>query len=46
MNRPLQFNTPFSSMLLSDEFKLNYDIFLQRVKDGIILFNKMNVMNI
>ena len=45
MNRPLQFNTPFSSMLLSDEFKLNYDIFLQRVKDGIILFNKMNVRN-
>ena len=29
MNRPLQFNTPFSSMIISDEFKLNYDVFLQ-----------------
>jgi len=45
MNRPLQFNTPFSSMIISEEFKLNYDVFLQRVKDGIILFNKMNVRN-
>ena len=44
MNRPLQFNTPFSSMLISDEFKLNFDIFLQRVKDGLILFNKTNVI--
>ena len=26
-------------------FKLNYDIFLQRVKDDIILFNRMNVRN-
>ena len=45
MNRPLQFNTPFSSMMLSEEFKMNYDIFLQRVKDGLILFNSMNVRN-
>jgi len=45
LNRPLQFNTPFSSMIISDEFKLNYDIFLQRVKDGLILFNKTNVRN-
>jgi serine/threonine protein kinase len=45
MNRPLQFNTPFSSMMLSEEFKMNYDVFLQRVKDGIILFNRMNVRN-
>jgi len=45
MNRPLQFNTPFSSMIMSDEFKLNYDIFLQRVKDGLILFNKTNIRN-
>lgn len=45
LNRPLQFNTPFSSMIISNEFKLNYDIFLQRVKDGIILFNKTNVRN-
>ena len=45
MNRPLQFNTPFSSMILSNEFKLNYNVFLQRVKDGIILFNSMNVRN-
>ena len=45
LNRPLQFNTPFSSMIMSEEFKLNYDVFLQRVKDGIILFNKMNVRN-
>ena len=45
INRPLQFNTPFSSMIISEEFKLNYDVFLQRVKDGIILFNKMNVRN-
>ena len=45
INRPLQFNTPFSSMIISEEFKLNYDVFLQRVKDGNILFNKMNVRN-
>jgi len=45
LNRPLQYNTPFSSMIISNEFKLNYDIFLQRVKDGIILFNKTNVRN-
>ena len=45
MNRPLQYNTPFSSMILSDEFKLNYDVFLKRVKEGIILFNKTNVRN-
>jgi serine/threonine protein kinase len=45
MNRPLQFNTPFSSMLLSDEFKLNYDIFLQSVKDKTIIFNRMNIRN-
>lgn len=45
MNRPLQFNTPFSSMIMSEEFKLNYDIFLKRVKDGVILFNNMNVRN-
>ena len=45
LNRPLQFNTPFSSMIISNEFKLNYDIFLQRVKDRIILFNKTNVRN-
>ena len=32
-------------MIISDEFKLNYDIFLQRVKDGLILFNKTNVRN-
>jgi serine/threonine protein kinase len=43
LNRPLQFNTPFSSMLISQEFKLNYDIFLQRVKDGLILFNATNI---
>lgn len=45
MNRPLQYNTPFSSMIISNDFKLNYDIFLQRVKDGIILFNKTNIRN-
>lgn len=45
LNRPLQFNTPFSSMLISQEFKLNYDIFLQRVKDGLILFNATNIRN-
>jgi serine/threonine protein kinase len=45
LNRPLQFNTPFSSMIISDEFKLNYDIFLQRVKDGIMLFDTNNVRN-
>ena len=45
MNRPLQFNTPFSSMMLSEEFKLNYDVFLNRVKDGNILFNRTNVRN-
>jgi serine/threonine protein kinase len=33
INRPLQFNTPFSSMIISEEFKLNYDIFLQRVRE-------------
>ena len=43
LNRPLQYNTPFSSMIISNDFKLNYDIFLQRVKDGIILFNKTNI---
>ena len=45
LNRPLQYNTPFSSMIISNDFKLNYDIFLQRVKDGIILFNSTNVRN-
>ena len=45
MNRPLQFNTPFSSMMLSEEFKLNYDVFLNRVKDGNMLFNRTNVRN-
>ena len=45
LNRPLQYNTPFSSMIISEEFKLNYNVFLKRVKDGIILFNKMNVRN-
>jgi serine/threonine protein kinase len=45
LNRPLQYNTPFSSMIISNDFKLNYDIFLQRVKDGIILFNGTNVRN-
>ena len=44
-NRPLQFNTPFSSMILSDEFKLNYNLFLDKVKSGDILFNKMNIRN-
>jgi serine/threonine protein kinase len=45
MNRPLQFNTPFSSMMLSEEFKLNYDVFLNRVKEGNMLFNRTNVRN-
>jgi serine/threonine protein kinase len=45
MNRPLQFNTPFSSMMLSEEFKLNYDVFLNRVRDGNMLFNRTNVRN-
>jgi len=45
LSRPLQYNIPFSSMLISNEFKLNYQIFLQRVKDGIILFNKTNIRN-
>lgn len=45
MNRPSQFNTPFSSMLLSDAFTVSYNIFLQRVKDGSIVFNRMNVRN-
>ena len=45
LNRPLQYNTPFSSMIISNDFKLNYNIFLQRVKDGIILFNKTNIRN-
>jgi serine/threonine protein kinase len=44
-NRPLQFNTPFSSMILSDEFKLNYDAFLTKVKNEEVLFNTMNVRN-
>ena len=45
INRPLQFNTPFSSMMLSDEFKLNYEAFLKRVTDGILEFNWTNVRN-
>jgi serine/threonine protein kinase len=45
MNRPLQFNTPFSSMMLSDEFKMNYATFLQRVKDDDVLFNRVNIRN-
>jgi len=45
MNRPLQFNTPFSSMILSDDFKVSYDSFLQTVKEGRILFNRTNVRN-
>ena len=44
-NRPLQFNTPFSSMVLNDEFKEDYDMFLEKVKDGTILFNRPNVRN-
>ena len=45
INRPLQFNTPFSSMILSDEFKLNYEAFLERVKTGVLEFNWTNVRN-
>ena len=45
MNRPLQFNTPFSSMLLSQEFISNYNIFLQHVKKGTILLNDVNIRN-
>lgn len=45
MDRPLQFNTPFSSMILSTEFQLHYNDFLQHVKDGTLLFNKMNIRN-
>ena len=45
MNRPLQFNTPFSSMIISERFKENYNIFLKKVKDGIVLFNKNNIRN-
>ena len=45
LNRPLQFNTPFSSMILSKDFKINYNIFLERVKDGSVLFNKTNIRN-
>ena len=44
-NRPLQFNTPFSSMILSDDFKLNYDAFLSKVKNGELLFNTANIRN-
>jgi hypothetical protein len=32
-------------MMLSEEFKLNYDVFLNRVKDGNMLFNRTNVRN-
>lgn len=45
MDRPLQFNTPFSSMILSKEFRSHYDDFLQSVKDGTLLFNKTNIRN-
>ena len=45
LNRPLQYNTPFSSIIISEEFKLNYDFFLERVKEGTILFNAQNVRN-
>ena len=44
-NRPLQYNTPFSSMILSQEFKINYEIFLDRVKKKEIIFNFSNVRN-
>ena len=45
MNRPSQFNTPFSSMLLSNEFTASYSNFLQRVKDESILLDRTNVRN-
>lgn len=43
INRPLQFNTPFSSILIGEEFLHNYDIFLNRVKKHEILFTKENI---
>ncbi len=45
LDRPLQYNTPFSSLILSSEFKTMYEYFLKRVKEGIILFNKTNIRN-
>ena len=45
MDRPLQFNTPFSSMIISEEFIRNYNSFLQHVKKGTILFNHINLRN-
>lgn len=45
MDRPLQFNTPFSSRILSEDFKTNYNNFLQSVKNDVILFNRTNVRN-
>ena len=45
MDRPLQFNTPFSSMIISEEFIRNYNSFLHHVKKGTILFNHINLRN-
>ena len=44
-NRPLQYNTAFSSMILSNEFKINYEIFLDRIKKKEFAFNFSNVRN-
>ena len=45
LDRPLQYNTPFSSMVLSNDFNLNYEVFLDNVKKGTIVFDHANVRN-
>jgi hypothetical protein len=44
-DRPLQFNTPFSSMILSSKFNENYKKFLKKISNGEMLFNRTNVRN-
>lgn len=43
INRPLQFNTPFSSMIIGEEFIYNYEQFLKKVKNKEISFTEENI---
>ncbi len=43
INRPLQFNMPFSSMIIGEEFLYNYELFLKKIKKKEITFTETNI---
>lgn len=43
INRPLQFNMPFSSLIIGEEFVFNYELFLKKIKSKELSFTETNI---